>query len=404
MVRTAKLCLLCKGARALCGNRPCPLLARFTLKPKIERKISEEIFGPATSIFVGHAFYPNVYVGPMVALENEIANFADNPASWFGKSYQQIIAFRSLLLRSKQRTNVRARNRLIEINQELAMASKPTDVELKLKSKPIFKVQFSDILQPSGPSGFLKYVKLAENPRISAKIEYVINDELSAVGAIARLLEYGTDFYKIVNLFSAGLLGRAESKKLVPTRWSITAVDDIIAKLMLGEIRRFKSIERFELFESRYLDNHFVILLMPGNYEFENFEAWAPGSTWYLAEKWAKPVILEEYEPFRGRTTYAEKQAGGYYAARLAAIEYLHKIRRQAAIVSFREVGRGYNIPLGVWVVRESARAAFRNRIGIFENLNDAIAALKAKLRLPLSEYLKQSKILAQSKLSSFLE
>lgn len=57
---------------------------------------------------------------------------------------------------------------------------------------------------------------------------------------------------------------------------------------------------RLHVYESSYMDNHFLILLMPSLFEYENFEMWFPGSIWSDALS-QRPVIVEEYEGFKGR-------------------------------------------------------------------------------------------------------
>ena len=156
------------------------------------------------------------------------------------------------------------------------------------------------------------------------------------------------------------------------------------------------------VYESQYLDNHFLILLMPGNWEFENFEAWAPGGLWTSNLK--EPQILEEYEPHKGRTGYARFQGGGYYASRLAVVEALNKMKRQARAVVFREVYEGYVVPMGVWVVRETAREAFRRPFRKFDDLNGALNYINSKLRLPIEKYIQKSKILNQKRLNEFFQ
>ena len=147
------------------------------------------------------------------------------------------------------------------------------------------------------------------------------------------------------------------------------------------------------------MDNSFTILLMPGYWEFENFEAWAPGSNW-SAQTQAK--IIPEYEPYHGRTAYAESQAGGYYASRISVVRYLEKIRKQARAVVFREVSEGYSVPLGVWVVRETSANAFKQKPHIFDTKKEALDYINPKLKVPLNQYTKQSKILSQRTLADF--
>ncbi|MFN3528143.1 MAG: hypothetical protein ACK4YO_03480, partial [Candidatus Altarchaeaceae archaeon] len=78
------------------------------------------------------------------------------------------------------------------------------------------------------------------------------------------------------------------------------------------------------------LFNHFEILLIPGNWEFEQFEAWAPDTLWTIGNE--SYAINLEAEYYKGRNDYAIKEGGGYYASRLAVLEYLKKIKRQARV------------------------------------------------------------------------
>ncbi len=398
MVSPARMCLICKGSRALCGNRTCPLLPRFRIKPDLEKKISTEFFGPSYSVFVGRVGYPNVGMGPLAAVEER--QDLDNPASWLGMEYSKIVELRSLLIRSKQKEDIFSRSRFVLENQELALASKPTDIELEFWKKPSYRVSFSDVVQPMGPTAPLKRLTITENPKIPRRVENIVNDEMKANEAGRLLYRRGEDVYRISTIMSTGTLGLEENKKLVPTRWSITAVDDMIAKQLMERIRVYRSVNNYMVFESRCLDNHFVILFMPGGWEFENFEAWAPGSTW--SHNLKKTEILEEYEPFGGRTSYAELEAGGYYASRMACVEKLHEMKRQARVVVFREVYEGYVVPLGVWVVRETARSAYRKEPKVFSTRKEALDYIQTRVRIPLQEYRKRSRILGQKRLFDF--
>ncbi len=393
-------CQICSGLRPFCIHKSYPLPKISQIQKKIEENLKQDFFGPSVSVFVGHNFYPNVYVGPMASLESELQNI-DNPASWFGLDYSKIIEMRSLLLRSKQKENIFSHSRFIEENQELALAEKPTETEIFFKKKPVFSFQLSEYTQPMGPTGTLEKMKITENTKINQKVEYIIRDDLKAVEAAYLLYQNNQDVYKITTILSAGILGKQDDRKLVPTRWSLTASDDIIAKKLMGKIRDYKEISDYFVFTSSYMDNHFTVLLMPGSWEFENFEVWAPGSNW------AEPTqskIIEEYEPFDGRTKYAEKQAGGYYATRLGVTEYLEKINRQAKAVVFREVGEGYSIPLGVWQVRENVRNAMKSKSLRFSTQKEALDYIRTKLRIKLEDYIRNSKILNRKTLFNFVK
>lgn len=397
------LCLVCKGSRLLCGRSYCPLMQRVGMmtNPRTEQKLSDEMFGPSPpSIFVGRYGYPNVLVGPMSSLDPEDPKLQDDPSRWYGLDFDDIVRMRVNLVRSKRPENVKSTSRAVLDSQELALALKPADVEVRFKRAPRFNLSFSSMTQPMGPAGDLEKFTIAENTRIPRVVDYVVNDEIRAAEGVGRLFGKGYDVYYLSKVLSSGALGHRADKKMVPTRWSITAVDDMLAKGLMKDIREFESINEFRVYSNTYLDNHFEILMMPGAWEFENFEAWAPQTLWTLSRQ--KPIIQLEGEPHGGRSDYAEKEGGGYYAARLPVTEALHDMRRQARVVSFREVHEGYVMPVGVWEVRENVRRAMGKKPIKFATRDEALAHISQKLRIDMREYLKLSSILRQRRLGDF--
>jgi hypothetical protein len=375
-------------------------MGRFTIKERVFPKLKDEFFGPATSVFIGRHNYPNVLAGPMTPMTGDNVNIIDNPSAWFGTDYSSLVEMRSSLLRSKSVAEVRTRSRTVADLQEIALSSKSPDVEMKFKSKPVYRVSFSDIVQPMGPSATLKKMSLSGNVHIPRHVDRIVSDDMPAHQASFELYKAGEDVYKISNILSSGALGRAGSRKLVPTRWSITAGQTIVADMLIRQIKLMPQINEYRVYSSSYLDNHYEIMLMPGNWEFENFEAWAPGTPWSMSAK--RTEVIGEYEPNAGRTTYAELQGGGYYASRLGVAEGLNGLRRQARAVVFREVYEGYVVPLGVWQVLENVRNAFRQKCVKFNTKEEALNYIDKKLRLPVKEYLKQSVMLRQRRLSEF--
>ena len=116
------------------------------------------------------------------------------------------------------------------------------------------------------------------------------------------------------------------------------------------------------------------------------------------------PYIATDIEGPVGRKSYASNTVGGYYAARLAVQEKLLQMRRKAAVVAFREVGKGYAIPLGVWQVRENMRTALKNLVRRFDNLDQALGFIGKRLTIPMRFYYRKSPILNQKTLDDFLK
>ncbi len=395
-----ELCLICKGGRLLCGRDSCPLLQKINIQDPIEERLSQDMFGPAPSIFVGWKAYPNVFVGPMTALDSKKAALLDDPSKWYGMGFDEIIEMRSLLVRSKKQQNVRDRGTFVEKSQEIALSVKPVDIETSFVKRPTYNISFSAVSQPMGPTGIIRDFKLADNPKIPRKVDSLVSDDIRAVDAAMELFKKDYDVYYLTSILSSGALGKQEGKRLVPTRWSITAVDDMIAKELMKEIRLFPELSQFLVYENTYLENHFEVLFMPGRWEFEQFETWAPNTLWTMS--YDKPVIQEEHEGFEGRTTYAMKEGGGYYAGRIAVTETLHRMKKQARVIIFREIYEGYIMPVGVWEVRENVRKALEKKPHRFGSLSDALTDIRTRLRIPIEEYVKNSEVLKQRKINEY--
>ena len=184
-----------------------------------------------------------------------------------------------------------------------------------------------------------------------------MNDEIKASEGIEYLYKNDFSEYVLSKILSVGVLGLKKNKRLVPTRWSITATDDIIGKTLLKEIKGYKWLENFELFFGEFLGNQYLILLFPNIWSYELFELYTPGSSWNPSNEIKASTDIEW---FSGRKDYAFSTAGGYYATRLPILEYLNKIKRQASALVIRIETPSYWAALGVWVVRESVKKALK--------------------------------------------
>lgn len=369
---------------------------------------SEEIAGASPpSVFIGRMGYPNVYAGPLVPPVHEDTSMYDLPELWFGKSIDEIVGFRSMLIRGKHRVHVQKFNeagKIIEKTREMALAIKPVDVELILTKKPHGSIFLSDEVQPFGPSAPIRDLNLS-NATWDHQIEKAYGDtDLKAVHAVLELYDKGVLETKIQRAFSVGAFGIEKNRRLVPTRWSITAVDDIISKNMMTQVRQFPEINDYRVYESRYLDNVFEVLMTPREWSYEAIEAWYPGTVWNPDGKQA--VMFGDWEGHDGRTTYAEI-GGCYYAARLAVCELLSKERRQASVIVLREAHPGYIMPVGVWQVRENVRHAMREKPLAFNTLNEALERIASQFQIPLQTWVRQSQLirnaLFQKRITDFL-
>ena len=376
-------------------NMRNPQLLKYYYKFKTLSLIDkEEISGSSPpDIFIGRIGYPNVYVGPLVPPMLGDTSEMGMPETWVNKTIPEIVEARSMLVRGMLKENIHnvESGRVSGMLQELAIADKYAGVDMKLTHRPNLTVKFDENSQPFGPSAPLKEMAIG-NTKANRQMEKAYFDTaMGAATGMVELYEKGVEVSRIQKILAAGGLGIGNNRKFVPTRWSITAVDDTLGKYKLKDVKQSDSIEQITVFEDVALDNRWLVLLFPGAWSYELVEAWYPNTTWNQDTK--NIAIFSSSEFFAGRKTYAEI-GGCYYAARLATSEYLDKIGKQARAVILRETHPGYIMPVGVWNVREHVRAALKKEPLHFDSLQSTLNFVGVKMAIPISEWIKNSAVL----------
>ncbi len=351
--------------------------------------------------------YPKVFVGPMVPPTHGDTSLLDSPELWGGASIEDIVNYRMQLVRGMYKTNVHDVNcggRIVDMTREISLCRESPDTEALFTKRPTSRLVLDDSVQPMGPSAPLKSMDLG-TLKIDHRLDRAYSDgDLKASEAVISLHDQRIPVTRINRAFSAGVFGIEKNRRFVPTRWSITAVDDIVGKELREEVKTYPLINEFSIYESWRLDNRFLILMMPMSWKYELMEAWYPETVWN--PRGNRIVIYASYEGYKGRSKYAEI-GGCYYAARLAVGEHLTGIRRQAAICIMREAHPGYILPVGVWNVRENVRNALTKDPRKFDTLREALDYSSTRLAIPVSRWIKNSSLLKdalyQKRLEDFL-
>ncbi len=359
------------------------------------------------SIFVGRMGYPKVFIGPMVPPTHGDTSILDSPELWGGATIEDIVNYRMQLVRGMYRTNVHDVNcggRIVDMTREISLCRESPDTEALFTKKPTSRLLLDDSVQPMGPSAPLKSMDLG-TLKIDHRLDRAYSDgDLKATEAVISLHDQRISVTRINRAFSAGAFGIEKNRRFVPTRWSITAVDDIVGKELREEVKDYPLINEYRIYESWRLDNRFLILMMPMSWKYELMEAWYPDTVWNPRGK--RIVIYASHEGYKGRSKYAEI-GGCYYAARLAVGEHLTGIRRQAAICIMREAHPGYIMPVGVWNVRENIRNALSKDPRKFDTLREALDYSSTRMAIPVGRWIKNSSLLKdalyQKRLEDFL-
>ncbi len=378
-------------------------IAKTNFKTVNIKKLSKIDTISPPSVFVGSKLrYPNVNVGILSPLEKEEnAWIFDAPHYWAKEDFQvgDVVKLRDNLLNSRFRSNVHSvrskiKNKFMNIVKEIAIASKPVDMEIELKNKMYFAREKDRVLLHQGLKAPLKKAKIVSNVKVHQAVDKIINDEIKSGEGLGILYKKGFDENVLSKILSVGVMGLKKDKKMVPTRWSITATDDTLAKQILEQVREHKWVEDYGLFFGEFMGNQYLIMFFPGVWSYELFELYYPGSSWNPG---TEIKASTDDEGFYGRKSYASNCVGGYYAARLPIVEYLNKIKRQASVLVIRLETPSYWAALGVWVVRESVKKALQKnmKFNSREELLEGVKKIaKIKYNFDVDYILGKSKLL----------
>ena len=407
--QSTSLCALCRGTKFLCGKNRCPVIVRYHSKTKIKPYLESVRLEGASppSVFVGRIGYPKISIGPMIPPRMGDTSEIDTPERWLNKTLDEIVDFRSQLVRGKftvNVTDVESPHRIVEFTRELALSKNAVFADAMFSKKPYGKIAFYDEVQPHGPSAPLKTLDIS-NPKYEQCIEKAYYDtDLKARDAILDIYKNGVLVSKIQKAFSVGAFGVKKNRRFVPTRWSITAVDSTLGAELMKKTKDYPFINEVRAYYLNQFDNRWIILMTPSEWQYELIEAWYPNTTW---NQFGSGIsIFNSYEFYEGRTTYAEI-GGCYYAARLAVNELLNKEKRQAGVVILREAHPGYIMPIGVWNVRESVRSALTQPYRSFQTVQESLMYVSEIMDIPVQRWIRNSAVLKnqlyQRKLEDFI-
>ncbi len=382
---------------------------------KVNKSFKSHFFGSSPAPFIGRYGYPNINVGVLSPQYSGDTSYFNSPKQWSKDilSTGQIANMRFGLVNSRTKWHIKdlaQRKRFIDIVQESGVVASSVELEVDLKNVPVGGYKAEKEVTLFGPRAEVKKARVTANSRVDTRVDRVISDtDLKAVKGVMRLYKHGFEESFLNKALSVGTLGVGKNRKLVPTRWSITAVDDTVGKELIKEIKDMQCGEYAAYFGGEW-GNYYLFLFFPDVWSYELFEMYLKKPK--EANPWSKQGLFysTDYESYEGRKKYAEETAGGYYASRLPVLEEMKKQKRQGSCLALRFITDEYQIPLGVWICRESSRKSVGSKRIVFASqelmLEYARRLVSDKFAFDLDLLLGRSKLLQnrkqQVKLSSF--
>jgi DNA repair protein NreA len=366
-------------------------LKRLTSKIQIPSvDVGRELEGSTPpSVFIGSYNYPKVFAGPMISPIQGDTAIMDTPESWIqnNKTQDDIIGYRLNLVRGKLTNKVTdLDNPFVEKLQEISLSSTSIVSEAEFGSKPR-GLSFNEQHTPHGPSALIEKFDI-ESVKWDRELEKAYYDsDLKSADAVMHLHHKEVPFSHIQKAFSVGTMGVDKNRRMVPTRWSITACDTTIGNRLLQEVKNYDLIETHRVYEFSSLNNYYAVLMLPIEWQFEWMEA-------FLHVMGREELIFSDYENNGGKKGYS-RVGGCYYTSKMAVLEELAQLKKQAGVIILREAYHGY-IPLGVFNVRENIRSAMNQPYREFEDMKTALSHVSNNLKLPLDKFIKTSDLLKE--------
>lgn len=372
---------------------------------KVNKSFKKDFQGSSPAPFIGKFGYPNVNVGFLSPQFSGDTSYYDSPRLWSKGNFAvgQVASMRYGLVNSRAQADVKLlgkKNRFLDVIQEVGMARKAVELEVNLAKMPLLQLKPEREIMPFGPQAEIRNVRMTSNTKIDRQVEKVVSDtDLKAAPAILDLYKKGFEESSLNKLLSVGGVGLKDRRKLVPTRWSITAVDDTVGKQLIAEIKDFPA-GGYQVYFGGGWGNYYLLLFFPEVWSYELFETYLSSPV----NPWSKNGYMysTDYENYAGRKEYAEETAGGYYACRLPVLEKMKELKRQGSCLALRFITPEYNVPLGVWVCREAARKSLQEKPIAFADqslmMKYAEEVIRLKFGFDLNLLLKESRLLKNKK------
>jgi DNA repair protein NreA len=359
------------------------------------------------SLFVGEFGYPQVRIGPMIPPYHGDTTILDKPELWTGKSLEEIVNYRINLLKGTILHNVNdVSGRYIESLQEMALSKKVVESTVtfeKMPSQYVDKMTLTNNVSEeelptifSAPVSDFRIIPSTADRKIEKK--YYDHDSY-ATDAIIDFYNNNIDISQISKVLSMGMLGRRRNRKLVPTKWSITAADDVLSMYLINKIKDNPVLDNYLVFDYNHLANYYSVIFIPDDvWSIEMIESWIDtNGRIHMGSDYESGKKIEHYPSI----------AGAYFAAKFSVAEYLFKKRKKASVLILREIHPEYFVSLGVWQIREGIRECLKSKERTFESFDSALNYGVSKTSLSKTEWMKKSSIIKnknQKRISDYLD
>jgi len=338
-------------------------------------------------ITVEAAKYPMMTAGILASTDaQEYLSIYDHPESWCGLNRETILAMRRELYRFTVPINARAMEAsdFIEVLQTIALSVSPVAIEVETASLPPRGLYPLGGQLPASPVVEMQSVEIISEPEISKVAENITQQDIPASESAWKLLDYDYSLDQVARLMSVGLLGRTDSRRLVPTRGAYKAVIDGYVNRSLIELAEKPVSPSFSIHSTELLDENFTVLIQPGEPKVD-----------YLRIERTESGLERgaSFERLKNATTDPKTAVFGDHA-RFSSYRHLVKTMAKAHITIFHFTRNNKNSILGPWVVRAGVEAALETNSIELDTRENAVMVLESILTPSLPVWTEEDPLL----------
>ncbi|MHA1864669.1 MAG: hypothetical protein ACTSWA_12935 [Candidatus Thorarchaeota archaeon] len=353
-------------------------------QPATSRQLTA--FSPP-GVIVEAAKYPVLMAGVLASTEpSEWLSIYDHPESWNGLARSEIMTMRKRLYRFAIPIDARAMEprSIIDTLQTIALSVSPVAIEVETSNLPSRKISVLGGQLPASPSVNIKSINIVSEPEISRVAKRITEQDIPAAEAAWKLLDYEYTLDQVARLMSVGLLGRLDSRRLVPTRGAYKAVIDGFVSRSLIELIEKPVASSFRLGMSELFGENFTILAQPGEpqVDYLRIERTAEGLDHGVSIQGIKKITTDS------KTSVFSDHA------RFSAFSDLVKRKESAHLTIFHFSRNNNNNILGPWLVCAGVRAALETNQVELDTKENALMVLKSLLAPDISVWTQDNPLL----------
>jgi hypothetical protein len=338
-------------------------------------------------IAIEAAKYPVLRAGILASTDpSEYLSIYDHPESWMGLDREAIISMRRRLYRFTVPIDARAMepSHFVEALQTIALSVSPVAIEVETANLPPRNLYPLRGQLPASSQAEISSIEIVSEPEISRVAKRITELDVPASQSAWKLLDYDYSLDQVARLMSVGLLGRLDSRRLVPTRGAYKAVIDAFVSRCLIELSEKPISSTYRIGMSEIHGENFTVFAQPGK----------PSVDYFRIERTQKgferDVSLEGVK----NVTIDSKTSVFADHARFSAYQDIIKQNESAHLAVFHYARNNNNSVLGPWLVRAGVCAALESDPVILDSKENALTVLDSLLLPDISVWTKENSLL----------